>query len=208
MVYTYLAGTNLLQVLTKPNGMTLTQTYESTRDLLTGMAYHRGSSLVVQREYVYDSLGCPTARHTARQGHVVNDTFTHNTRSELAAATVNGKDYAYLYDNIGNRKSAVEGEDSTVYTANALNQYTSIQENTDEAFLPEFDADGNQTRVKTSTGIWALTYDTENRPTEFTTSTAEGTTTIQCAYDTIRRRRLCLLWRNEPACQAKAATLH
>ena len=31
MDYTYLAGTNLLQVLTKPNGMTLTQTYESTR---------------------------------------------------------------------------------------------------------------------------------------------------------------------------------
>ena len=186
--YTYLAGTNLLQVLTKPNGMTLTQTYEATRNLLTGMAYHRGSTLVVQREYVYDSLGRPTARNTARQGAVVNDTFTHNTRSELAAATVNGEDYAYLYDNIGNRVSAVEGEDSTVYTANALNQYTSIQENTDEAFQPEFDADGNQTRVKTSTGIWSLTYDTENRPTEFSSSTVEGSTIIQCAYDTMGRR--------------------
>ena len=55
--YTYLAGTNLLQTLTKPNGMMLTQTYEAQRDLLIGMAYRRGSSLVVQREYSYDELG-------------------------------------------------------------------------------------------------------------------------------------------------------
>ena len=66
--YTYLAGSNLLQVLTKPNGMTLTQTYESTRDLLTGMADYRGSTLVAQRTYTYDMLSRPTARNTSRQG--------------------------------------------------------------------------------------------------------------------------------------------
>ncbi|MBQ3525621.1 MAG: hypothetical protein IJA63_05035 [Akkermansia sp.] len=32
--------------LTKPNGMTLTQNYETQRDLLISMAYHRGSTLV------------------------------------------------------------------------------------------------------------------------------------------------------------------
>ncbi len=47
--YEYLNGSNLLHKLTKPNNMTLTQTYEATRDLLTGMAYHRGSTLVAQR---------------------------------------------------------------------------------------------------------------------------------------------------------------
>lgn len=45
--------------------------YLPARDLLIGMAYHRGSSLVVQREYSYDALGRPTARNTARQGSVV-----------------------------------------------------------------------------------------------------------------------------------------
>jgi hypothetical protein len=70
--FEYVPGSNLLQTLTKPNGMTLTQTYEAQRDLLIGMAYRRGSSLVVQREYSYDELGRPTARNTARQGAVVN----------------------------------------------------------------------------------------------------------------------------------------
>ncbi len=184
--YTYLAGTNMLQVLTKPNGMTLTQTYDATRDLLTGMAYHRGSTLVAQREYTYDILGRPTTRNTARQGKVVNDTFTHNTRSELTAATVNGADYAYLYDNIGNQTTAVEGDNSTVYTANALNQYTSIQENAQEAFSPQFDTDGNQTLIKTSTGIWSAVYNAENRPITFTNS--ENNTVVECQYDSMGRR--------------------
>ena len=68
--------------------MTLTQSYEAQRDLLTGMAYHRGTTLVAQREYTYDVLGRPTARTTSRQGNVVNDTFVHNSRSELACAQV------------------------------------------------------------------------------------------------------------------------
>ena len=86
--YEYLQGTNLLHKLTKPNGMTLTQSYEVSRDLLTGMAYHRGTTLVAQREYTYDVLRRPTARTTSRQGNVVNDTFVHNSRSELASAQV------------------------------------------------------------------------------------------------------------------------
>ena len=68
--------------------MTLTQSYEAQRDLLTGMAYHHGTTLVAQREYTYDVLRRPTARTTSRQGNVVNDTFVHNTRSELARAQV------------------------------------------------------------------------------------------------------------------------
>ena len=49
--------------------MKLTQSYEIQRDLLTGMAYHRGSTLVAQREYSYDSLEAPppaTPRARAR----------------------------------------------------------------------------------------------------------------------------------------------
>ena len=166
--------------------MTLTQSYESHRNLLTGMAYHRGTTLVAQREYVYDTLDRPTARNTARKGTVVNDTFTHNTRSELTAAQVNGEDYQYNYDNIGNRTTATEGDESTAYTANALNQYTTIQENEEAAFTPLFDADGNQTRIKTETGIWEVIYNAENRPVSFTN--AESNTVVECAYDSMGRR--------------------
>ena len=67
--------------------------------------------------------------------------------------------------NIGNHESAQEAaEELTTYSANALNQYTSIQEGEQEAFAPQFDATGNQTQVQTSTGVWGVTYNAENRP--------------------------------------------
>ena len=184
--YTYLAGTNLLQVLTKPNGMTLTQTYEATRNLLTGMAYHRGSTLVAQRTYTYDIIGRPATRGTARQGTVVNDTFSHNSRSELAGANVNCKDYEYTFDNIGNRLDSVEDNNAVTYDTNELNQYTVISENSTADFEPQFDADGNQTIIKTETGIWSSLYNSENRPVTFTND--GNNTVIECQYDSMGRR--------------------
>ena len=188
--YEYLQGANLMHKLTKPNGMMLTQSYEAQRDLLTGMAYHRGTTLVAQREYTYDVLSRPTARTTSRQGNVVNDTFAHNSRSELASAQVNGETYGYDYDNVGNRTAALEESSGvanrTEYTANELNQYTSIQENEDAAFVPVFDADGNQTVIKTETGIWTAVYNAENRPISFTNE-ATGTV-VTCVYDSMGRR--------------------
>ena len=184
--YQYLAGSNLLHMLIKPNNMTLTQTYETNRDLLTGMAYHRGTTLVAQRQYSYDVLGRPTARNTARQGTTVNDTFAHNTRSELVEATVSGKNYEYAYDNIGNREFSLEDSKATMYDANSLNQYTSIAENGGIPFIPQFDADGNQTLIKTETGIWSAVYNAENRPVTFTNT--ESNTVVECQYDSMGRR--------------------
>ena len=184
--YGYLPGSNLLQTLTMPCNMTLTQSYEAQRDLLIGMAYHRSSTLVSQRTYSYDALGRPLTRSTARNGSTVNDSFVHNFRSELTSATVNGATYGYDYDNIGNRRMALEANDYTLYETNNLNQYTSIQENEGTAFAPTFDADGNQTLVKTTTGIWSVQYNAENRPIRFTS--ADGSTAIECSYDSMGRR--------------------
>ena len=184
--YSYLPGSNLLQTLTMPCNLTLTQSYETQRDLLIGMAYYRGSTLVTQRSYSYDSLGRPLTRNTARNGQTVNESFVHNSRSELSSATVNGNNYGYDYDNIGNRRMAMETSDYTLYEANALNQYTSIQENEEAAFCPTFDSDGNQTLIKTSTDIWSVEYNAENRPVRFTSS--DGNTIIECCYDTQGRR--------------------
>ena len=62
-------------------------------------------------------------------------------------------------------------------------------EDDESLFLPEFDADGNQTRVQTSTGSWAVSYNNENRPTDFTAQDAEGNfTTVHCSYDYMGRR--------------------
>jgi len=140
--YGYLSGSNLLQTLAMPNGVTLTQTYEVQRDLLTGMTYATATGTLAQR--------------------------------------------SYAYDNIGNRTLAVEGADATAYETNNLNQYTSVSENGEDAFVPHFDADGNQTLIKTSTGIWSAVYNAENRPMTFTNSTAS--TIVECAYDRMGRR--------------------
>ena len=180
--YEYLSGTHLLQTLTKPNNMSLTLSYETQRDLLTGMSYKRGNTGVASRTYTYDAAGRPITRNTARNGTTVNDSFGYNNRSELTAATVNNGTYSYNYDNIGNRNTAQEiTEEVTNYTANNLNQYTAIGD-----FAPTYDAAGNQTLVKTTTGIWTVAYDAENRPVSFTN--AETNTVIECAYDHMGRR--------------------
>ncbi len=183
--YSYIPGTHLLQTLTMPNNMTLTQQFETQRDLLTGMEYQRGETSVVERYYTYDTLGRPLTRQHNRQGGSRSDSFTHNDRSELTAGILGTKGYYYTYDNIGNRKTAKEDADeATNYDANALNQYTAVGD-----FVPEFDADGNQTKVQTCTGIWNVTYNAENRPVTFDRSNADGTTTrVTCAYDYMGRR--------------------
>ena len=68
-----------------------------------------------------------------------------------------------------------------MYEANALNQYTAVGN-----FTPTFDADGNQTTIKTETGIWTAVYNAENRPVSFTNE-ATGTV-VTCAYDSMNRR--------------------
>ena len=119
----------------------------------------------------------------------MNDSFVHNFRSELASAQVNGETYGYDYDNVGNRRMSMEAGDYAFYEANALNQYTDIIGSGDEAdfsFTPVFDADGNQTLIKTETGIWSAAYNAENRPVSFTNE-ATGTV-VTCAYDSMGRR--------------------
>ncbi len=185
--YGYLAGSNLLQSLAMPNGVTLTQSYEEKRDLLTGMDYVRDNSLVAQRQYSYDALGRPTTRDTRYPDKAVHhaDTFTYNKRSELTGALLGEDAYAYSYDNIGNREIAQEADEDITYDANDLNQYTRISTN-GEDFTPEYDADGNQTLVQTSTGIWKVQYNGQNRAIKF--ESGDGHTVITCGYDYMGRR--------------------
>ena len=86
--YTYVTGSHLLQGLAMPNNMALALSYETQRDLMTGMVYTRGTTTVVQRGYSYDALGRPLTRAQSRQGGTRNDSFTHNDRSELTSATL------------------------------------------------------------------------------------------------------------------------
>ncbi|MBQ8445254.1 MAG: hypothetical protein IJX22_02570 [Opitutales bacterium] len=78
------------------------------RDLVTGMTIRLGAGTnVVLRNSTYDALGCPLARSTSRNGTTQNDTFGYNSRSELVSATLGNDNYAYAFDNIGNRATEI-----------------------------------------------------------------------------------------------------
>ena len=96
-----------------------------------------------------------------------------------------GEKFSYQYDNIGNRKTTQELEKEVSYETNRLNQYTNIIGDEDP-FTPAYDADGNQTRIKTLTGIWKVSYDANDRPIIFTSQ--NGRTVIECGYDYQGRR--------------------
>ncbi|MFR4416128.1 MAG: hypothetical protein ACLT8E_01265 [Akkermansia sp.] len=52
-------------------------------------------------------------------------------------------------------------------------------------FTPVYDADGNQTRIRTSTGIWEISYDANDRPIVFTSQ--DGRTTSPAATEKARK---------------------
>ena len=140
--------------------------------------------------YENDALGRRTAigRSGTMMSESRSDAYGYNDRSELVSAAKNGvTEYAYQYDDIGNRESSVEPDNSFEYSANELNQYTSIlqlQLPTPADFTPQYDEDGNQTLVKTKTGIWSVTYNGENRPVSWTC----GATNLVMKFDHMGRR--------------------
>ena len=76
--------------------------------------------------------------------------------------------------------------EATAYTTGPLNQYTAIERGEEAAFEPVYDADGNQTLIRTSTGIWQVAYNAENRPVRFVNESAK--TVVECTYDYMGRR--------------------
>ena len=125
------------------------------------------------------------------------DYYGYNMRGELISTAKNAEsaECQYTYDGIGNRLTSIEpdaggrGFVPAACTANNLNQYTQISDSVasalsaGETFQPRYDLDGNQTLVKTSTGVWQVAYNGENRPVSWTS----GTTNIVMEFDRMRR---------------------
>ena len=189
--WTYSEQGGFVEQLAYPNGMTRVNTYEDSRDLLSVIDYRRPGSAnpPARHEYDYDALGRPTRRRDTWNTAAPKTTrlFTYNSRGELVGDQLRpGGRFGYQYDNIGNRKEAFEFGSTTDYETDELNRYAGIAGNGAAAFVPQYDADGNQTLVKTSTGIWTVTYNAENRPVKF--ESEDGGTTVECAYDSMGRR--------------------
>ncbi len=156
----YLAASNLKSQLTYPNDAVVTWTYEPHRDLLTAVTNATTSTYT----YTYDLLGRRLSQNDL--------TVKYNHRDEIISID---NVFDIKYDDAGNRKVAGDVE----YVTNNCNQYTRVEE-----FSPIYDADGNQTRIKTGTGIWDVQYDAENRPVKWTCEKK----TILMIYDERGRR--------------------
>ncbi len=88
---------------------------------------------------------------------------------------------------------------SRTYAVNWLNQYSVISTSgaglqTSE-FEPQYDDDGNQTLIQTSTGIWTVTYNGENRPALWERITSDSNaqnsntqTLVSMQFDRMGRR--------------------
>ena len=186
--WSYLQGSDLKTSLTYPNGLIASWTYDANNQLLQ-VRNATPTNGISQFDYAYDAAGRRTAIAKSGTAFEFDDvvSYGYNARSELTnavAALDTNYRYSCRYDPIGNRESSSERGTNTTYAANELNQYTQIAVEDEDAFIPEFDDDGNQTLVKTATGIWLVTYNGENRPIRWTC----GTTNIVMSYDRMGRR--------------------
>ena len=203
--WNYLDGSDLKSSLAYPNGLTASWTYGNRGELLEVCNARTVSSspsmtsnnleVVSQYAYTYDAAGrrvaCAKSGTAFEQSDSVN--YGYNTRSELTnaiAAVDAAYRYGYNFDDIGNRKTSAERGTNSVYTASQLNQYTAVND-----FTPTYDADGNETLVKTATGIWQITYNGENRPVRWelvssnsNTPNSNTQTLLRMSFDRMGRR--------------------
>jgi RHS repeat-associated protein len=189
--YGYLPGTDLVATQSMPSGVSRATLYEPLRNLPKNFIHRRPNGTVFNtRAFTRDALARVTEAVRFRPGTspaLQTDTFAHNGRSELIQAAVGTDAYAYAFDDTGNRGWSAENAATNVYAANPLNQYAAIG-----TFSPGYDADGNAVLVRTSTGVWHVTYNADNRPVCYSNDTA----VVTLGYDYLGRcfRRTVSEW--------------
>ena len=151
------------------------------------------TNVISQYDYTYDASGRRVSCAKSGSAFTQDDTiaYGYNARSELTNATAavdSDYRYAYDFDEIGNRETSSERGTNHTYAANSLNQYAMVgrvvPNAPQEEFITKYDDDGNQTLIKTSTGIWQVQYNGDNRPDEW----SDGETTITMKFDRMGRR--------------------
>ncbi len=196
-VWSHLASSDLKSQLSYPNGLVATWQHDANGRILC-VSNAATTNIISQYGYTYDAAG--QCVRVERSGCAMFedrvDMYGYNARGELlrgekvAVSQTCETECIYQYDDIGNRMSAFEHGTNYIYDVNALNQYTAITSKVigsampSGSFEPEFDSDGNQTRVKTTTGIWSVAYNGENRPILWSC----GSTNITMSFDCMGRR--------------------
>ena len=188
--YSYLLNApHLISRVTAPLH-TVTHTYEANRDVLTSKTNRWKNKvdtpIISAYTYTMDSLGQRISVSTEGEAFASTPAdwaWGYDVLGQVTSA--NGDRYAY--DQIGNRRTSRKGDATdTVYTANALNQYSRIG-----TTAPIHDADGNQltglTPITTvpARDTLSFTYNAENRPVKVAQN---GEVRESYSYDHMGRR--------------------
>jgi RHS repeat-associated protein len=174
--YTYdIAGRRIQKTI--ENGVVTTYAYDNA-NRLTNLA-HAGTACSQSVSYALNALGNRTVRTEAVNGVASTDNYTYDATQQVTnAAYAGGRTQGFGYDLVGNRTSVSEGGTNTTYTANALNQYSSVG-----AAAQTYDANGNLT-VDTENGtVKTLSYDAQNR----LLNASVGANSMTVAYDARNR---------------------
>ncbi|MDZ4199870.1 MAG: RHS repeat-associated core domain-containing protein, partial [Kiritimatiellia bacterium] len=175
--YAYIENSDLISGW--GNGtLSVVRSYENNRDLLTEVLNQAGTNLISRFQYQNDALGRRTQRLDATPSAVQTNLFAYNPRSELVTALMGTNSFGWAFDPIGNRQSSTNNAAIKGYTANDLNQYTSIT-NGGAASL-SYDLDGNLT----NDGVRVYVWDGENRLIQV----SEGQDQVAFSYDYMSRR--------------------
>ena len=201
--WNFSAGSDLKSSLEYPNGVVAFWTYDAKGQLLE-ICNATATNKISQYNYVYDFAGRREQIGCSGLAMLENrtDYYGYNARNEVTNVTKNASftEYAYSYDDVGNRLTSYDLGANRIYASNSLNQYTVISNvitesssSQVETFAPQFDLDGNQTMIQTETGIWSVTYNGENRPVLWTClqSNNQAITNqikISMSYDRMGRR--------------------
>ena len=191
--WSYYGGSDLKSQLIYPNGLTVSWQYDPNSQLLQ-VCNATQTNIISQYNYIYDAAGRHVQMHRSGTAMSENrtDIYDYNARNEITFSRrgVAGveNETVYAYDDIGNRISSLGLGTNCIYIANNLNQYISISnfcvslsaralsETCDGEFIPQFDENGNQTLIQTSTGVWQIQYNGENRPAKWLCVSTNSTT--------------------------------
>ena len=185
LTFGYLANSNLLSTVNRPNGVDTAWNYEYSRNVVTSVENQLNETLLSKYNYTNDALGRRTSMSRSGSVFAQQDTlsYTYNDRSEVTGASSNLPDssyhYTYAFDNIGNRTMASLAGIPWSYTANNLNQYSAWTAD-GIAETPSYDDDGN---MLTRDG-WTQTWNQENRLIK----AEKGSVKLEFAYDYAGRR--------------------
>ena len=164
--------------LTLSNGVVFTRSLVRDgyrRSLVSGISSVANGVGVGSLAYTYDALNRPATRN--------NDTFGYNARGEVVFSRRDAEnaEELYSYDDIGNLLLSAFNTATNTYTANNLNQYTSILRASASPCEVIHDADGNML----SDGNLSFTYDAANR---LKTVSSNGVLLVTNFYDAKSRR--------------------